>query len=126
MIEHLIEWSARNRFFVFLLTAIAIGAGLYGLYHTPLDAIPDLSDVQVIVLYQLGGALTRPGRGPGHLSYLHALHRRTPGQSRCAANRCSAKSFVYVIFQDGTDIYWARSRVLEYLNSVRGLAARRA
>src|SRR5690349_2477655 len=118
MIEHLIEWSARNRFFVFLLSAIAIGAGLYGVYHTPLDAIPDLSDVQVIVYTNWEGR--SPDLVEDQVTYpISSLFIAAPQVKAVRGESMFGKSFVYVIFQDGTDIYWARSRVLEYLNSIR-------
>src|SRR5436853_2130686 len=119
MIERLIDWSARNRFFVFLLTAIAIGAGAYGLYHTSLDAIPDLSDVQVIVYTDWEGR--SPDLVEDQVTYpISTLFIAAPKVKFVRGESMFGKSFVYVIFQDGTDIYWARSRVIEYLNSVRG------
>ena len=88
--------------------------------HTPIDAIPDLSDVQVIVYRELGGPQPHPGRGPGHLSDRHRAASPRPRSRWCAGSRTSTSSFVYVIFEDGTDLYWARSRVLEYLNGLQG------
>src|ERR1041385_5518446 len=119
MIEHLIDWSAHNRFFIFLLTAIAIGIGIYGLYHTPLDAIPDLSDVQVIVYTNWEGR--SPDLVEDQITYpISSLFIAAPRVKAVRGESMFGKSFVYVIFQDGTDIYWARSRVIEYLNSIRG------
>ena len=119
MIERLIEWSARNRFFVFLLTALAIGAGLFGIYHTPLDAIPDLSDVQVIVYTDWEGR--SPDLVEDQITYpISSAFIAAPRVKFVRGESMFGRSFVYVIFQDGTDIYWARSRVLEYLNSIRG------
>ena len=118
MIERLIDWSARNRFFIFLLTAIAIGAGAYGLYKTPLDAIPDLSDVQVIVYTNWEGR--SPDLVEDQITYpISSLFIAAPRVKAVRGESMFGKSFVYVIFQDGTDIYWARSRVVEYLNSAR-------
>src|SRR6266545_2158496 len=99
-IERIIEASARNKFLVFVFTIFAVAAGFYGLMHTPLDAIPDLSDVQVIVYTEWEG--------------------RSPDLVEDQITYPISSVFIYVIFQDGTDIYWARSRVIEYLNSVRG------
>src|SRR6266545_4195945 len=99
-IERIIEASARNKFLVFVFTIFAVAAGFYGLMHTPLDAIPDLSDVQVIVYTEWEG--------------------RSPDLVEDQITYPISSVFISVIFQDGTDIYWARSRVIEYLNSVRG------
>jgi Cu(I)/Ag(I) efflux system membrane protein CusA/SilA len=119
MIDLLIDWSARNRFFVFLLTGFATAAGLFGIYHTPLDAIPDLSDVQVIVYTDWEGR--SPDLVEDQLTYpISSAFIAAPGVKFVRGESMFGKSFVYVIFQDGTDIYWARSRVLEYLNSIRG------
>ena len=88
--------------------------------HTPLDAVPDISDVQVIVVDRVDGPEPRPRRGPGHLSDRHGADL---GAAACKAVRGFTDfgiSYVYVIFEDGTDIYWARSRVVEYLQGIRG------
>ncbi|MBA5867538.1 MAG: CusA/CzcA family heavy metal efflux RND transporter [Nitrospira sp. CR1.3] len=119
MIERVISWSARNTFLVFLATLFLIGWGLWAVYQTPLDAIPDLSDVQVIVFTEW------PGRSPDLVedqitypivtSMLGAPHiKSVRGQSFLGL------SFVYIIFEDGTDMYWARSRVVEYMQGVTG------
>src|SRR5438067_12159694 len=118
-IERLIDWSARNKFFVFLLSALAIALGIFGIYRTPLDAIPDLSDVQVI------GYTDWEGRSPDlmedQVTYpISSLFIAAPNVKFVRGESMFGKSFVYVIIEDGTDIYWARSRVLEYLNSIRG------
>ena len=119
MIERLIDWSARNKFFVFLLSAIAIALGLFGIYQTPLDAIPDLSDVQVIVYTDWEGR--SPDLMEDQVTYpISSLFIAAPKVKFVRGESMFGKSFVYVIFEDGTDIYWARSRVLEYLNSIRG------
>ena len=117
MIARLIAGSARNIMLVMIGTAFAVVAGLYALLHLPLDAIPDLSDTQVIVYTEYPGAGAAGGRGSGHLSAGHA--RCSPCRGRRVVRGFSyfGVSFVYVIFEDGTDIYWARSRVLEYLNA---------
>src|SRR5947209_5519164 len=119
MIERLIDWSARNKFFVFLLSALAIAIGLFGIYQTPLDAIPDLSDVQVIVYTDWEGR--SPDLMEDQVTYpISSLFIAAPKVKFVRGESMFGKSFVYVIFEDGTDIYWARSRVLEYLNSIRG------
>jgi Cu(I)/Ag(I) efflux system membrane protein CusA/SilA len=119
MIERLIDWSARNKFFVFLLSTLAIAFGIFGIYQTPLDAIPDLSDVQVIVYTDWEGR--SPGLMEDQVTYpISSLFIAAPKVKFVRGESMFGKSFVYVIFEDGTDIYWARSRVLEYLNSIRG------
>src|SRR5213082_1789267 len=119
MIERLIDWSARNKFFVFLLSALAIALGIFGIYRTPLDAIPDLSDVQVIVYTDWEGR--SPDLMEDQVTYpISSLFIAAPNVKFVRGESMFGKSFVYVIFEDGTDIYWARSRVIEYLNSVRG------
>src|SRR6266513_1332324 len=119
MIERVIDWSARNKFFVFLLSALAIAFGLFGIYQTPLDAIPDLSDVQVIVYTDWEGR--SPDLMEDQVTYpISSLFIAAPKVKFVRGESMFGKSFVYVIFEDGTDIYWARSRVLEYLNSIRG------
>jgi Cu(I)/Ag(I) efflux system membrane protein CusA/SilA len=119
MIEGLIEWSARNKFLVIICTLVAIAAGTYALYHTPLDAIPDLSDVQVIVYTDWEGR--SPDLIEDQITYpISSRFIAAPKVKFVRGESMFGKSFVYVIFEDGTDIYWARSRVIEYLNSVRG------
>src|SRR5947207_1035511 len=119
MIDRLIDWSARNKFFVFLLSALAIALGIFGIYRTPLDAIPDLSDAQVIVYTDWEGR--SPDLMEDQVTYpISSLFIAAPKVKFVRGESMFGKSFVYVIFEDGTDIYWARSRVLEYLNSIRG------
>jgi len=118
LIEHLIEASARNAFLVIILVAFGIAGGLWALNKTPLDAIPDLSDVQVII------ETDWPGRSPDlvedQITYpISTKFIAAPKVKFVRGETMFGKSFVYVIFEDGTDIYWARSRVLESLNSVR-------
>jgi len=115
MLETLIEWSIRNKFMVALLTAFAVIAGVYAIQHTPVDAIPDLSDVQVIVMTEY------PGQAPqvveDQVTYpLTSQMLAVPHAKVVRGFSFFGLSFVYIIFEDGTDIYWARSRVLEYLN----------
>jgi len=119
MIERVIEWSARNAFLVFLATLFVMGWGLWAVYHTPLDAIPDLSDVQVIVFTEW------PGRSPDLVEdqITYPIVTSMLGAPRIKSVRGQSflgLSFVYIIFQDGTDIYWARSRVVEYMQGVTG------
>ena len=119
LIERIIGASARNKFLVFIFTIFAVAAGIYGLLNTPLDAIPDLSDVQVIVYTEWEGR--SPDLVEDQITYpISTVFIAAPKVKFVRGESMFGKSFVYVIFQDGTDIYWARSRVLEYLNSVRG------
>src|SRR5216110_1474497 len=118
-IERLIEASARNKFLVLIFAIFGVAAGIYGLIHTPLDAIPDLSDVQVIVYTDWEGR--SPDLVEDQITYpISTVFIAAPKVKFVRGESMFGKSFVYVIFEDGTDIYWARSRVIEYLNSVRG------
>ncbi len=117
MIAAIIKWSVGNRFFVLLATVLLIGIGLYSLKHTPVDAIPDLSDVQVII------KTTYPGQAPqvveDQVTYpLTTAMLSVPGAVTVRGYSFFGDSYVYVIFNDKTDLYWARSRVLEYLSQV--------
>lgn len=119
MIEKIIEMSVRNKFLVILATVFVIAAGIYAIARTPLDAIPDLSDVQVIVLTEY------PGQAPqvveDQVTYpLTTAMLSVPFAKVVRGFSFFGLSFVYIIFEDGTDLYWARSRVLEYLNFVAG------
>jgi Cu(I)/Ag(I) efflux system membrane protein CusA/SilA len=119
MLNTIIEWSAKNRFLVLLATLLITLAGIYALVRTPLDALPDLSDVQVIVYTEY------PGQAPqvveDQVTYpLTTAMLSVPKSKVVRGFSFFGASFVYVIFEDGTDIYWARSRVLEYLNSISG------
>jgi Cu(I)/Ag(I) efflux system membrane protein CusA/SilA len=119
MIERLIDVCARNRFLVFVFTLMGVGAGIYGVWRVPLDAVPDLSDVQVIVSTDWEGR--SPDLMEDQVTYpISSAFISAPGVKFVRGESMFGKSFVYVIFQDGTDIYWARSRVLEYLSSIRG------
>ncbi len=116
MIARLIAWSARNLLLVLFGTGFATAAGLYAFLHLPLDAIPDLSDTQVIVYTEY------PGQAPqvieDQVTYPLTTAMLTVPRSKVVRGfSFFGVSFVYVIFEDGTDIYWARSRVLEFLNS---------
>ncbi len=117
MVAKLIDWSLKNRFLVILLTIILIGWGIYAVKNTPLDAIPDLSDVQVII------KTTYPGQAPrvveDQVTYpLTTAMLSVPGAVTVRGYSFFNDSYVYIIFKDGTDPYWARSRVLEYLSQV--------
>ena len=119
MIERIIRWSIDNRFLVVLLSVITAVWGVYVLRSTPVDAIPDLSDVQVII------KTSHPGQAPqvveDQVTYpLTTAMLSVPGAETVRGYSFFGDSFVYVIFEDGTDLYWARSRVLEYLNQVTG------
>ena len=119
MIERIIAASVRNRFLVFVFTLFAIVAGIYTLKRAPLDAIPDLSDVQVTVYTEWEGR--SPDLVEDQVTYpISTAFIAAPKVRFVRGESMFGKSFVYVIFQDGTDIYWARSRVIEYLNSIRG------
>ncbi len=118
-IERVIAASARNRFLVFIFVLFGIAAGIWAIQKTPLDAIPDLSDVQVIVYTDWEGR--SPDLIEDQITYpISTKFIAAPKVKFVRGESMFGKSFVYVIFQDGTDIYWARSRVIEYLNSVRG------
>jgi copper/silver efflux system protein len=120
MLERIIEVSARNKFLVLVLTMFAIAGGLYGLLRTPLDAIPDLSDVQVIVYADWEGR--SPDLVEDQITYpISTRFIAAPKVKFVRGESMFGKSFVYVIFEDGTDLYWARSRVIEYLSAVRGM-----
>src|SRR3989454_4574953 len=119
LIERVITASARNKFLIVIFTFFAVAAGIYGLRNTPLDAIPDLSDVQVIVYTDWEGR--SPDLIEDQITYpISTVFIAAPKVKFVRGESMFGKSFVYVIFQDGTDIYWARSRVIEYLNSARG------
>jgi Cu(I)/Ag(I) efflux system membrane protein CusA/SilA len=120
LLERIIEASARNTFFVLILTVFGIAGALWALTRTPLDAIPDLSDVQVIVYTDWEGR--SPDLVEDQITYPISIRFiAAPKVKFVRGESMFGKSFIYVIFQDGTDIYWARSRVIEYLNSVRGM-----
>jgi Cu(I)/Ag(I) efflux system membrane protein CusA/SilA len=119
MLNALIEWSARNKFLVVLATLFVTLAGIYAVVKTPLDALPDLSDVQVIIYTEV------PGQAPqvveDQVTYpLTTAMLSVPKSKVVRGFSFFGASFVYVIFEDNTDIYWARSRVLEYLNFAAG------
>lgn len=117
MISAIIRWSIGNRLIVLILATLLAGSGVYSLVRTPMDAIPDLSDVQVII------KTTYPGQAPqvveDQVTYpLTTAMLAVPGAVTVRGYSFFNDSYVYVIFEDGTDLYWARSRVLEYLSQV--------
>src|SRR5512137_1443646 len=118
MISKLIAFSAKNRFLVFLLVLGSLVWGIWALKHTPLDALPDLSDTQVIIYTEW------PGRSPDliedQVTYpISSTLLAAPKVQFVRGFSFLGSSFIYVIFDEGTDIYWARSRVLEYLQAVK-------
>ena len=118
MIERIIEWSLRNRGLVLLGTLALVAVGVWAVLDTPLDAIPDLSDVQVII--QTDFHEQAPQIVEDQVTYPIASEMlKVPGARVVRAYSFFGISLVYVIFEDGTDIYWARSRVLEYLSAIR-------
>ena len=119
MINSIIEWSARNKFLVLLLTGFAIAGGIYSIRGVPLDAIPDLSDPQVIIYTEW------PGRSPDlvedQVTYpIVSAMLAAPHVSVVRGISDYGYSYVYVVFDEGTDIYWGRTRVLEYMDKIRG------
>nr|WP_272944914.1 efflux RND transporter permease subunit [Kordiimonas gwangyangensis] len=117
MIAGLIRWSLGNRFLVLAFAALLTGLGFVAVKNTPLDAIPDLSDVQVIV------KTSYPGQAPrvveDQVTYpLTTALMAVPKATTVRGYSFFGDSYVYVLFEEGTDLYWARSRVLEYLNQV--------
>src|SRR5512146_136777 len=119
MIEKLIGWSARNKFYIYLGTIFVVAWGIWAAYRTPLDAIPDLSDVQVIVFTEWKGQ--SPDLVEDQVTYpIVTSLLSAPRVKVVRGYSFFGLSFVYVIFQDGTDIYWARSRVLEYMQGQQG------
>ncbi|MBI5468361.1 MAG: efflux RND transporter permease subunit [Deltaproteobacteria bacterium] len=119
MLSRIIELSVKNKLVILLFTAFAVGWGVYTIYRTPIDAIPDLSDVQVIIYTEY------PGQAPqvveDQITYpLTTAMLAVPKAKVVRGYSFFGVSFVYIIFEDGTDMYWARSRVLEYLNFASG------
>src|SRR6516164_4574141 len=119
MIARIIEFSARNPFLMLLMIVAIVGSGLWALFNTPLDALPDLSDVQVII------STDWEDRSPNIIEdqVTYPIVTQLLSAPKVKAVRATSfygSSLVYVIFEDGTDLYWARSRVLEYLSGMAG------
>jgi copper/silver efflux system protein len=119
MIAAAIRWSVRNRFLVLIGTLFLVVAGIWSAAHTAVDALPDLSDTQVIV------RTSYPGKPPQVVEDLVTYPLTTtmlgvPGARTVRGYSFFGDSFVYILFDDGTDPYWARSRVVEYLEQVQG------
>jgi Cu(I)/Ag(I) efflux system membrane protein CusA/SilA len=119
MLKRLIAWSVDNKLIVVLFTVAALGAGVLAVRRTPLEALPDLSDVQVII--QTDYSEQAPRIVEDQVTYpIAAEMLKVPGSRVVRGYSYFGVSFVYIIFDDGTDLYWARSRVLEYLNGLKG------
>ena len=119
MINWIIEWCARNRFLVFTGTFLLVMAGIWSLQHIPLDALPDISDVQVIIHTTWEGE--PPNIIEDQVTYpIVTALLAAPQVKAVRAQTMFNDSYVFVVFEDGTDIYWARSRVLEYLQTIQG------
>ncbi len=119
MLERIIEWSVRNKFLVLIFALFITAGGVLAMRRTPLDALPDLSDVQVIVRTDYAGQA--PQIVEDQVTYpISSEMLKVPGAQTVRGYSFFGTSFVYVIFDDGTDLYWARSRVLEYLSAIRG------
>ena len=118
MIARIIEWSLRNRFLILLGTVAAIAGGVWAMATTPIDALPDLSDVQVVI--QTEFSEQAPQIVEDQVTYPIASEMlKVPGSRVVRGYSFFGLSLVYVLFEDGTDLYWARSRVLEYMNGLR-------
>jgi Cu(I)/Ag(I) efflux system membrane protein CusA/SilA len=119
MVERIIKWSTENKFLIYVITLAAVAWGVWAAYNTPLDAIPDLSDVQVIVFTDWQGR--SPDLVEDQITYpIVSALLSTPRVRTVRGYSFFGLSFVYVIFEDRTDIYWARSRVLEYMQGLSG------
>ncbi|MGI9321773.1 MAG: efflux RND transporter permease subunit, partial [Thiogranum sp.] len=118
MIANIIRWSIKNRFLVLLVSFILSAWGVYSVSNMPVDALPDLSDVQVII------KTSYPGQAPqvveDQVTYpLTTTMLSVPKATTVRGYSFFGDSYVYILFEDGTDLYWARSRVLEYLSQVQ-------
>src|SRR5437763_3281490 len=119
MISRLIDWCAANRFLVFTAVILVVAGGLWSIQHVPLDALPDISDVQVIVHTAWAGE--PPSVIEDQVTYpIVTSLLAAPRVKAVRAQTMLGDSYVFVVFQDGTDLYWARSRVIEYLQQMRG------
>jgi Cu(I)/Ag(I) efflux system membrane protein CusA/SilA len=119
MLKRVIEWSVENKLVVLVLTAFLVAGGIVAVKRTPLEALPDLSDVQVIIQTDFDGQA--PQIVEDQITYPVASEMlKVPGAQTVRGYSFFGVSFVYIIFEDGTDLYWARSRVLEYLSAISG------
>ena len=119
MIERTIDWCNANRFLLFFGVLALVLAGVWSLYRIPLDALPDISDVQVIIHTQWMGQ--PPNLIEDQVTYpIVTAMLAAPHVKAVRAQTMPNDSYVFVVFEDGTDIYWARSRVLEYLQQITG------
>src|SRR3989304_4538206 len=119
MLKRIIDWSTANLLLVCLFTLAAIAGGVWAIQHPPLEALPDLSDVQVIVQAEYNDQAPRIVED--QVTYpIAAEMLKVPGSRTVRGYSFFGISFVYIIFEDGTDLYWARSRVLEYLSGIKG------
>ncbi|MGH9455340.1 MAG: efflux RND transporter permease subunit, partial [Terriglobia bacterium] len=119
MINRWIDWCARNRFLVFTGTLLLVLAGVWSMQHIPLDALPDISDVEVIIYTPWAGE--PPNIIEDQVTYpIVTTMLAAPHVKAVRAQTMFGDSYVFVVFQDGTDLYWARSRVLEYLQEIQG------
>jgi Cu(I)/Ag(I) efflux system membrane protein CusA/SilA len=119
MIEKIIEICAKNRFFVFTVVLLVMLGGVYSIKHIPLDAVPDISDVQVIVYTPWEGR--SPDLVEDQVTYpIVSALISAPKVRTVRGFSDFGFSYVYAVFEDGTDIYWARSRVLEYMQQITG------
>src|SRR5258706_15077176 len=119
MIARVIEWCAQNRFLVFMGVLLLTAAGIWSMGHIPLDALPDISDVQVIIHTSWEGE--PPNIIEDQVTYpIVTALLAAPSVKAVRAQTMFNDSYVFVVFEDGTDIYWARSRVVEYLQTIAG------
>src|ERR1700686_1027406 len=119
MISRWIDWCAQNRFLVFTGTILLVLAGIWSMRRVPLDALPDISDVQVIIHTEWEGE--PPDIIEDQVTYpIVTALLAAPQVKAVRAQTMFNDSYVFVVFEDGTDIYWARSRVLEYLQTIQG------
>src|SRR5690349_301012 len=119
MISRLIDWCARNRFLVFTATVLLVAAGIWSLQHVLLDALPDISDVQVVIHTEWAGE--PPNIIEDQVTYpLVTTFLAAPRVKAVRAQTMFGDSYVFVVFENGTDLYWARSRVLEYMQQITG------
>src|SRR6516162_11616756 len=119
MVDRTIDWCNRNRFLVFIAVAVLVSGGIWSLKLIPLDALPDISDVQVIIHTEWMGQ--PPNIIEDQVTYpIVTAMLAAPHVKGVRAQTMFNDSYVFVVFEDGTDIYWARSRVLEYLQQIQG------